>query len=162
MLPRPCRQDGKASCWRPAQKRLLWFRPAPPETKSSGQGSHLRQAQGIAAKAWRSAPIYVERRSETRQPEDHCLIDAPSTRPERSELLATLSQAGGRRWSYRHRETRGSDGPLPWRSRKLGSKVGLCTAFVGAGYFEVNLSLSSGSPNHFRLWPYSANLGIAP
>src|SRR5215467_9019740 len=136
MLPHPYRQDGKASCWRLAQRPLLWFRPAPPETKSSGQGLHLRQVQGIAAKAWRSAPIYVERRSETRQPEDHCHIDAPSTRPERSELRATFSQAGGRRWSYRHRETRGSDGPLPWQSRKLGGEVGLRTAFVGARYLK--------------------------
>src|SRR5207249_7320995 len=45
--------------------------------------------------------------------EGHCQIDAPSTRLERSELRATLSQAGGRRWSYLNRETRGSDGRLP-------------------------------------------------
>jgi hypothetical protein len=70
MLPRPRRKDGKATCWRPAQRPLPWLQTAPPETKSSGQGLHLRQAQGIAAKVWRSAPIYVQRRSETRQDED--------------------------------------------------------------------------------------------
>src|SRR5215468_2264569 len=37
------------------------------------------------------------------------------------------------------------------------ARFGLYTAFVGARYFEVNLSLKLGSPNHFRLWPIATD-----